>query len=96
MTISIFVRCQVKDFDTWKASFDSGAEFIKAQGVIASQVLRGLDNPNLVIVAHQFADATKSKSYLDLINSDLFREGPPVKEGGMILETLEIWMGEVV
>lgn len=96
MIISIFVRSQVKDFDIWKAHFDSGAEFVKTKGVIASQTLRDLDNPNLAIAHHQFADASKAKAFLALINSDQFREGPPVKEGGVILGTVEVWVGEVV
>ena len=30
MTVSLFVRSKVKDFATWKASFDAGAEFVNS------------------------------------------------------------------
>jgi hypothetical protein len=96
MTVSLFVRSKVKDFGTWKEIFDSGAEFVKQKGVIASRVLRDLDDPNLVIVHHEFAETNAAKAFLALINSDEFREGPPVKEGGVIPETVEIWIGEDV
>lgn len=98
MTVSLFVRSQVKDFSTWKASFDAGAEFVKEKGVIASKALRDLDDPNLVIVYHEFADTNTAKAFMSLVDSDLFREAPdgPVKKGGVILETMEMWIGEDV
>ena len=95
MTVRLFVRSEVKDFDTWKENFDSGAEFVKQNGVIASGVLRDLDNPNLVIVHHEFAETNAAKVFMVLMNSEAFREGP-VKVGGVILETVEIWTGEEV
>lgn len=94
MTVSIFVRNKVKDFGVWKEHFDSGAEFVKEHGVVASNVLRDLDDPNLVIVHHQFAEADAAKTFYGMMNSALFREGDPVKKGGVILETLEVWVGE--
>jgi hypothetical protein len=96
MTVSLFVRSKVKDYATWKASFDAGAEFVKEKGVVASKALRDLDDPNLVIVHHEFADAGKAEAFVALVNSDLFRKGDPVKKGGVILETLEMWVGEDV
>lgn len=96
MTVSMFTRSKVKDFDIWKEMFDGGAEFVKQKGVIASRVLRDLDDPNLVIVYHEFADASTAKAFEDLVNSDLFRKGDPVKKGGVILETMEMWVGEDV
>lgn len=95
MTVSMFVRSKVKDFDTWKVSFDGGAEFVKQNGVLASKVLRDLDDPNLVIVQHEFADADAAKAFMALVNSDAFREGP-VKKGGVIPETMELWVGEEI
>lgn len=95
MTVSILIRSKVKDFGTWKANFDSGAEFVKQRGVIASRVLRDLDDPNLVIVHHEFAETSAAKAFVALLDSDEFREGP-VKVGGVIPETTEIWIGEDV
>ena len=95
MTVSILVRSKVKDFGTWKDNFDAGAEFVKQRGVIASRVLRDLDDPNLVIVHHEFAETNAAKAFMALMNSDDLREGP-VKVGGVIPETVEIWVGKDV
>jgi hypothetical protein len=93
MTVSLFVRSEVKDFGIWKENFDGGAEFVKQKGVIASGVLRDLDNPNLVIVHHEFSEISAAKAFVALINSEEFQEGP-VKVGGVIPETVEIWVGK--
>lgn len=93
MTVSLFARHKVKDFDTWKKLYDESAQFVKDQGVIASSVHRDLDDPNLVMAYHQFADVSTAKAYKALFDSDLFQEGP-VKVGGVIQETLEVWVGE--
>ena len=94
MTVGLFTRSKVKDFDVWKEMYDAGAEFVKQQGVIASNVLRDLDDPNVIIVHHQFADAETAKAFEALVNSDMFRKGDPVVKGGVILDTMEIWLGE--
>jgi len=95
VTVSIFVRSKVKDFGVWKENFDSGAEFVKQQGVIASRVLRDLDDPNLVVIQHDFAETNAARGFMALMDSDAFREGP-VKEGGVIPESVEVWVGEEV
>ena len=92
MSVSIFTRSKVKDFATWKTNFDAGAEFVRQKGVIASKVLRDVDDPNLVIVHHEFAEASAAKAFMALFESDEFREGP-VKAGGVLPETLETWIG---
>lgn len=93
MTVSIFTRNKVKDFDVWKKLYDESADFVKQHGVISDQVLQDLDDPNLVIVHQRFAEVEAAKAFYGMVNSDLFRKGDPVKKGGVILETLEIWMG---
>ncbi len=88
MTYTLIGRHEVKDYDTWKQMFDGSAEFVKSAGVIASKVHRDLDNPNMVTVQHQFADAGKAEAFFARLNSDEFRKGPPVTKGGAILETM--------
>lgn len=92
MTASLIVRSEVKDFDTWKKSFDGGAEFVKGLGVIASTVHRDLDNPSIVTVRHQFVDADKAKAFADVVNSDLFRKGDPVIKGGVLPDTVVVFV----
>ena len=95
MPVLLALRSQVKDYDVWKANFDTGAAFVKQQGVTASRVLRDLDAPDLVTVHHEFADASTARAFVQLTKSDAFLEGP-VKLGGVLAETVEMWVGEDV
>lgn len=94
MTISMFTRNKVKDFDVWHKHFWAGIDFVKQNGVIATNVLRDLDDPNLVIVHHQFAEIEAAKAFKAMMHSDLFRKGDPVKKMGVLPETLEMWVAE--
>ena len=93
MTVSLFVQHKVKDFDTWKQTYDGAAQFIKDNGVIADSVHRGLEDPNSILVYHQFADVGALDAFKALMDSDEFKEGPE-KVGGVLPGTMEIWSGE--
>ena len=96
MTVSLFVQHKVKDFATWKKMYDEGApQELKISGILTDSVHRSLDDPNTVLVYHQFADASAYKAHMARMDSDEFREGP-VKVGGVIPETLEFWVYEDV
>lgn len=95
MAVLLALRTQVKDYDVWKANFDDGAEFVAQQGVTASRVLRDLDDPKLVTVHHEFATPSAARAFLELMRTEAFRDGP-VEQGGVIPETMEIWVGEYV
>ena len=45
----------------------------------------------MITAWHQFADVDAAKHYESLFHSDAFLEGP-VKVGGVIPETMEIWL----
>ena len=68
---------------------------MKQQGVISSKVLRDLDDPSVVMVHHGFADSSAARAFLALMETEAFQEGP-VKQGGVIPETMELWVGEEV
>lgn len=91
MTYTLIARHEVKDYDTWKQMFDGSggsADFKSMAGIIASSLYRDLDNPNVVTVRHQFADAGKARAFLARLDSDEFRNGDPVKKMGVIVETM--------
>ena len=93
MTVSLFVRHKVQDFDTWKGVYDGAAQLIKDNGVIADSVHRSLDDPNSIIVYHQFADTAALEGFKTLMDSNEFKEGPE-KAGGVLPGTMEMWVGE--
>lgn len=88
MTYTLIARHEVKDFDTWKQFFDGSGEFVTSAGVIASSLHRDLDNPNMVTVQHQFADAGKAKAFMARLDSDEFRKGDPLTKMGVIMDTM--------
>jgi hypothetical protein len=90
MTASLYVQATVQDFDSWKKHYDGGAEFIREHGVIANKVSRNTDDPNSVMIYHQFANADTLNSFLALMEAskELF------EEHGIL--TMKMWFGEDV
>ena len=74
MTATSIARHEVKDFDAWMEMFKGGAEIKKGLGVIAESVHRDLDNPNMVTVINQFADAATARAFVDALKSERFRK----------------------
>ena len=96
MTICGFARHKVKDFATWKKVYDeTPPQVIKEAGIIADRVFRDLDDPNVVVVYHEFETKEKLKAFMALLTSDEFRERAGVA-GGALMDTLEVWTGEEV
>jgi len=54
---------KVKDFDKWKASFDAHDSMKNASGVHSYVVGRGLQDPNMVLVALKVDDMKKAKAF---------------------------------
>ena len=48
-----------------------------------------------MIVHHEFADPSAARAFRQLHSSDAFRVGP-VEQGGVLPETIEVWIGEDV
>ena len=94
MTVSIFIRHKVDDFATWKEKYDEGAQMRKENNVLADNVYRDPDDPNMFIVQLQFADVSAAKAQAARLNSDEFRSA--IKSMGVHLETLGVWIGEDV
>lgn len=44
----------VEDFDVWRAKYDALLPMREAAGLIDAQVLRAPDDPNMVILVHEF------------------------------------------
>ena len=92
MTVSLFVQHQVKDFNIWKKFYDENApQVLKTGGVIVDTVHRNLDDPNSVLVYHQFADTDALNAFVALLNSDEARELSAVS--GAIMESVNVWTG---
>ena len=94
MTVSSIIRHKVNDFATWKKGYDESAQMLKDGGVITDSVHRDIDDPNLVVVYHQYADESTAKAYLAMVSGDQFQA--IVQELGIDMETMELWLVEDV
>jgi quinol monooxygenase YgiN len=94
MTASLFARHKVNDFATWKKVYDGRVPAAKEEGLIAESVHRGADDPNTVIVYHQFGDLSATQEFMAAMNKAEFQA--VLKNAGVQPETLEMWVGEDV
>ena len=91
MTVSLFMRFQVKDFDSW-LNPDPGVpvQTMKDNGLVAYSLHRNPDDPNTLMIYHQFPDENTLKSYVAWL------EALPgeMKNFQAVPETVERWVGE--
>jgi quinol monooxygenase YgiN len=90
----LFARHKVNDFATWKKVYDGRVPAAKEEGLIAESVHRDPDDPNTVIVYHQFTDLSATQEFMAAMNKAEFQA--VLKNAGVQPETLEMWVGEDV
>jgi quinol monooxygenase YgiN len=54
----------VRDFDAWKAAFDSGPASREESGVQRYRILRPLDDPHYIMVELEFEDTHQAESFI--------------------------------
>ena len=93
MTATLFTRNETTDFTGWKELWDESADFVADHGALSSSLHRDVDNPNIIVVVHQFENADPARAFAAMFDSDGFVEGP-VKIGGVLPESVEVWICE--
>jgi len=61
--VRVFVQHKVTDYATWRKAYDSFDATRKKLGVTAQAVYRMADDPNNVVVTHDFASLEKAKAF---------------------------------
>ena len=61
---TVIVHHEVSDFDTWKATFDKGAEKREAKGITHMHIGRHSTTPNHVYMVFDVADASVLHDHL--------------------------------
>jgi quinol monooxygenase YgiN len=88
MTTAIALH-RVADYDTWRPIYDNLDDARNGAGVTDQEVLRSQDDPNLVIVRHDFTDRA---------SADAFFASPELKQGmaaaGVDLSTFQLHLTE--
>lgn len=62
---TMFVRHTVADYKAWRKVYDEFRTVQKANGVTAEAVYHALDNPNDIMVTHEFGSLDAAKAFLD-------------------------------
>ena len=83
--VTAFVQHHVKDHDAWRRVYDSVADIQKAGGVVAESVYHAEDDPNIVMVSHQFSSTSAAH---DFFASPALREA--MRRAGVEEETVRI------
>ena len=63
MTI-MFLRHHVADYEAWRRVYDSVGDLQRRGGVTEQAVYRAEDDPNDVLVMHQFGSADEAHSFV--------------------------------
>jgi hypothetical protein len=66
---TLLIRHRVADYDAWKQVYDSVGEMQRDGGVRLDRVWRSADDPNVVVVEHDFDSRQAAKEFMD--RSDL-------------------------
>ena len=62
--VRVFVHHEVADYAAWRKAYNSFGATQRKMGVIAQAVYQSVDNPNDVVVTHDFASAEQAKAFL--------------------------------
>lgn len=94
MTVSLFQRLQVKDFDKWlNPDQDAVTQMMKEQSVLALSLSRNLDDRNSLNLHYQFADESTAKAFIAWIEA-MMAAWASEDSDAWTQKTLEWWMGE--
>lgn len=63
--VRLFVHHEVADYAAWRKVYDEFDGTRKKMGVTAQAVYQSVDNPNDVVVTHDFKDAATAKAFVD-------------------------------
>jgi hypothetical protein len=66
---TLLIRHRVEDYEAWKQVYDSVGEMQRDGGVRSDRVWRSADDPNVVVVEHDFDSRQAAKEFMD--RSDL-------------------------
>ena len=52
--VTVLIRCRVADYDFWRPRYDAAVARDMGKGVLSSQVWRGQDDPNVVVIIETY------------------------------------------
>lgn len=88
MPATMFVKHKVSDYKTWKPSYDGLGPVRKQKGVTAASVHCDPNDPNTIIVTHQFKDMKAATGFANSVEL----KSAMAKAG--VSDPPEIWFSE--
>jgi hypothetical protein len=82
---TVYIHHRVTDYNTWKPEFDRALKADWCKDIRSYRVWRGLDDPNLVIVANTFDSRQAADA---LMNNATLREA--MGRGGVIASSVKV------
>ena len=70
----IVIRYKVKDYDSWKIKFDAHGPARAAAGSTGGHLLRGLDDPNEVVIFFKWDELEKAREFMASANLKEFMD----------------------
>ena len=67
------IEHRIRDFDSWKAAFDSDPIGRQQSGVRRHRVLRPIDDPNYVMIDLDFDSSSEAEAFLAALRRDVWR-----------------------
>jgi quinol monooxygenase YgiN len=88
MAATMFVKHKVRDYKTWKPTYDGLGSVRKQKGVTAASVHRDANDPDTIIVMHQFRDLNAATGFAssEELKSAMAKSG--------VSDRPEIWFSE--
>ena len=60
---NLTVHFKVKDFNTWRTTYNGNEKNRTSAGITNSKVFRSADNPNEVVILQDVADVAKARTW---------------------------------
>ena len=63
--VTLLIRCRVADYDFWRPRYDAAVARDTGMGVLSSQVWRGQDDPNLVVIIETYDSRESAEALMN-------------------------------
>jgi len=61
--VRVFVHHEVADYEAWRKVYNTFGSMRRKMGVTAQAVYRSVEDPNVVVVTHDFASVEQAKAF---------------------------------
>ncbi|MFD3190432.1 hypothetical protein ACFMPD_09190 [Sedimentitalea sp. HM32M-2] len=63
--VTAVISHPVADYETWRKTYDAWAPMREAAGMTSARVLHGPDDPNMIVLVHEFASLDQARALFE-------------------------------